>query len=161
MSRAQQELRVTPSVLDRLLDYEPNASREPVATRTKGLRQLKDSLRRDLEWLLNTRRLVDDGVADMPEIGSSVLTYGLPDFSHISLRSPSDQARMRRVLERTLEVFEPRLDAVAVTLEPVTRGDRVLRFRIDARIRVEPAPEPVSFDMMLQLDRGDYVVRSA
>jgi type VI secretion system protein ImpF len=49
---------------------------------------------------------------------------------------------------------------VTVSLEPVERGDRVLRFRIDARLRIEPAPEPVSFDMMLQLDRGDYVVRS-
>lgn len=161
MSRAQHDLRFTPSVLDRLLDDEPRLSREPAASRSAGLRQITEAIRRDLEWLLNTRSVADPSIREMPEAGASVLAYGLPDFTHVNFKNPSDQARMRRVIETTLALFEPRLEGVSVTLEPVERGDRMIRFRIDARLRVEPAPEPVSFDMTLQLDRGDYVVRGA
>lgn len=37
--------------------------------------------------------------------------------------------------------------------------ERALRFRIDARLRVEPAPEPVTFDTVLQLHSGEYLVK--
>jgi len=48
MPRSDYEVRITPSVLDRLIDEEPEISREPPASRAKNLRQLKQSVRRDL-----------------------------------------------------------------------------------------------------------------
>ncbi len=57
---------VTLSVLDRLIDHEPDISGEAIPTRTQSVRQLKDGLRRDLEWLLNTRRIAvpPDGIIE-------------------------------------------------------------------------------------------------
>jgi type VI secretion system protein ImpF len=159
MPRTDNEVRVTPSVLDRLLDYEPELSREPVASRAKSLRLLKQSVRRDLEWLLNTRRVATEIPSDLKEVSRSLANYGLPDFSGVSIDNPAEQKRMRREIEETIDTFEARLENVVVTLEPVRETERALRFRIDARLKVEPAPEPVTFDTVLQLGSGQYSVQ--
>lgn len=159
MPRGDNEVRVVPSVLDRLLDYEPEMSREALPSRSKSLRQLKQSVRRDLEWLLNTRFVAEDIPQDLQEINNSMAVYGLPDFTTVSLKNPADQNRLRRALESALTTFEPRLEDVVVTLEPMRDVDRAMRFRIDARLRVDPAPEPVTFDTILQLGSGQYIVQ--
>lgn len=158
MARLDNDIRVTPSVLDRLLDYEPELSHEPAASRARGLRQLKQAVRRDLEFLLNTRQAAGGVPPELRELGRSLAAYGLPDFSPLNVNSPADQAQMRRSLEATIATFEPRLRAVKVTLEPVLQTDRTLRFRVDARLQVEPTPEPVTFDTVLQLHSGEYKV---
>ncbi|HVG20284.1 MAG TPA: type VI secretion system baseplate subunit TssE [Blastocatellia bacterium] len=159
MSRTDNEVRITPSVLDRLIDYEPEAAREAVASRAKSLRQMKQSLKRDLEWLLNTRRVAENLPPDLKEVNNSLAAYGLPDFTTANIKSPADQSRLRRALESAISAFEPRLEDVVVTIDSMRDIDRVMRFRIDARLRVEPAPEPVTFDTMLQLGSGEYLVR--
>lgn len=159
MSRADNEFRVTLSVLDRLIDYEPEVTREAPAARGKSLRQLKQSVRRDLELLLNTRQVVGGVPPDLKELSNSLAAYGLPDYSSVGVRSTSDQHRMRRALESMINIFEPRLRDVAVTLEPARETERTLRFRIDANLIVDPAPEPVVFDTVLQLVSGQYKVQ--
>jgi type VI secretion system protein ImpF len=158
MSRTDNEVRVAISVLDRLLDYEPEITREPIASRSKNLRQLKQAVRRDLEWLLNTRQIADGIPAELKETSNSVASYGLPDFTHLSMESADDQKFVRREIEETVRRFEQRLENVLVTVEPVRSTDRLLRFRIDARLRVDPAPEPITFDTVLQLGSGHYTV---
>jgi type VI secretion system protein ImpF len=159
MSRFDNHIRITPSVLDRLIDYEPELSREPITSRSKSLRQLKDSVKRDLEQLLNTRQSGDWLSPDLKELYNSVASYGLPDFTSVAVKSPSEQSRLRSALEQAIAVFEPRLEDVTISLLPFGDFDRSLRFRIDARLRIEPAPEPITFDAMLQLSSGEYQVR--
>ena len=159
MPRTDNELRVTPSVLDRLLDYEPEVAREPPASRARSLRQFKEAVKRDLEWLLNTRRTAGELPEELEEVGRTLLLYGLPDFTSLSVKSPSDQKRLRHALESAIRLFEPRLDGVTVTLDPLREDERILRFRIDAQLRVEPAPEPVSFDTLFQMGSGRYIVQ--
>ena len=89
----------------------------------------------------------------------SLVTYGLPDFSSLSALSMDDRNRIRRALEQAIATFEPRLERVRVTLEPPREQDRTLRFRIEALLRVEPAPEPVTFDAVLRLNTQEYVVQ--
>ncbi len=145
MSRFDNEVRVTPSVLDRLLDYEPEVTREAAASRAKNLRLLKQTVRRDLEWLLNTRRT--PGLpADLPEVRRSVVAYGLPDFTGMSLRNYEERQLLLTEVEETVRSFEPRLTNVKVELEGDAGAGYAMRFRIDGQLRVEPAPEPVSFD---------------
>lgn len=174
MPRTDNEIRVVPSVLDRLLDYEPEVSSEPAPSRAKSLRHMKQSVRRDLEWLLNARQSspassAGDGRADteapstrpLPaEVYDSLISYGLPDFSSASIFSVLDQNRIRRALEMAVERFEPRLRDVVVKVLPARETERALRFRIEARLRVEPAPEPVTFDTVLQIHSGEYRIEA-
>jgi type VI secretion system protein ImpF len=159
MSRFDNEIRITPSVLDRLVDYEPEVSQEPLASRAKSLRQMKQAVRRDLEYLLNTRQVATGLPPGLKELNKSLFAYGLPDFSAMNVNSPEEQTRLRRLLETTISLFEPRLKGVKVTLEPLHGVERTLRFRVDARLQVEPTPEPVTFDTVLQLHSGEYKVR--
>jgi type VI secretion system protein ImpF len=159
MARIDNEIRIMPSVLDRLIDYEPELSREPLKSRSKSLRELKQSVRRDLEWLLNTRCHTEDMAEGLKEVGESLFTYGLSDFSSLSDKNPGDQKVLRSAIETALRNFEPRLQDVVVTAEPIDTLQRLMRFRIEARLRVDPIPEPVTFDTVLQLGNGQYQVQ--
>lgn len=159
MSRFDNDIRITTSVLDRLIDYEPEAKQEAPATRQKSLRDLKAAVKRDLEWLLNSRQVIGGVSEELKETSHSLAAYGLPDFTGVSLKNVSEQAFVRRTIERAISLFEPRLEDVLVLLIPGNAGEQIMRFRIDARLKVDPAPEPVTFDTLLQLDNGQYVVQ--
>ncbi len=160
MSRTDNELRVVTSVLDRLLDYEPEINREAIASRSKSLRELKTAIRRDLEWLLNTRQVAGGLPSDLKEINNSVAAFGLPDFTALNIESADDQKSIKREIEDAVRRFEQRLEGVVVSIEPVRPSERILRFRIDARLKIDPAPEPITFDTILQLGSGQYQVRT-
>jgi type VI secretion system protein ImpF len=160
MSIYDNEIRIIPSVLDRLIDEDPDRVLAAPPSRSKSIEDLKQSVKRDLEWLLNTRQNAAGVPAGLKELTNSLAAYGLPDFSTFSVKNSSDQARMQRILERAISSFEPRLENVMVTLIPVHDIEQKLRFRIDARLRVEPAPEPVTFDTVLQAVSNQYTVKA-
>lgn len=159
MGQAASEVRVTLSVLDRLLDDEPQISSEAVPSRSKSLEKLRYAVRRDLEWLLNTRQVVGGVPVDLTETSRSLAAYGLPDFTSFNSKSPADRSQLRQALEEVITNFEPRLASVVVKLLPERATQHALHFRIEAWLRVEPAPEPVMFDTTLRLGSGEYVVK--
>lgn len=151
---------VTLSVIDRLIDADPNNQSEAPLTRAQSVRQLKQALRRDLEWLLNTRRVPDEQVESSDEMKNSVLTYGLPDVSNYTIASSRDMNRLAWLIEGAVSTFEPRLDGAKVLMEPMVEGSsRVLRFTIEGLLRMQPAPERVSFDTVLEMSSGCYQVK--
>jgi type VI secretion system protein ImpF len=160
MSRtSKDETGVSTSVLDRLLDDEPNASHEAGLSRAKSVKQLRDAVRRDLEWLLNTRQLAPDLLADLKEINHSVAAFGLPDFTILNPQRIEDQKQIRRQIEDAIRIFEPRLESVVVTFQPSGSTDRLMHFRINGHLKLNPEPEPIAFDTVVQMGSGQYVVR--
>jgi type VI secretion system protein ImpF len=159
--RTQPNSAVTLSVFDRLTDNEPKSPTvEAPLTRAESVRLLRAAVRRDLEWLLNTRRTPDDPGSSMPETENSVYNYGLPDFSTYAIASPKDQSRLVRSLQGAVKTFEPRLTNVRVTpVEINPKGLRTMRIRIEGLLMMDPAPEHISFDTMLQLTTGDFRVK--
>ena len=160
MARIDSDVNIVPSILDRLLDDEPEISTEPASTRIKNLRSLERSVARDLEALLNSRQeTLQELPSEFKEVNRSLLTYGLPDFTSFSLLTQDDRLRIRRSVEDAINRFEPRLLRVRVNLEAPREHDRGLRFRIDAFLRVDPSPEPVTFDAVLQMNTQQYVIQ--
>lgn len=159
MARYDSEVRIAISVLDRLIDYEPEVSREPVASRSRSLRQLKQAVRRDLEWLLNTREYIAEIPPDLKEVQHSLAVYGLPDFTSTSTRDPNNQERLRRAIEEEIVLFEPRLEAVNVTLVQGTDKERAMHFRIDGQLRVDPVSEPVTFDTVFDTGSTHFTLK--
>jgi type VI secretion system protein ImpF len=158
MARSEPQSGLLASVLDRLIDREPRVSTEPQEAQSLASAQVKEAVKRDLEWLLNSRRTVFDLPDGLHHMLKSLLTYGLPDLSAASLQSGDDQERLRRALEETIARFEPRLTGVVVSLVEGRAFDRKLHFRIDALLKVEPRPEPVTFDSQLELSNKAFVV---
>ena len=116
------------------------------------------AVRRDLEWLLNTRQNGLEIPETLEELNESLAVYGLPDLTSLSVKNPDEQNRLSKSIETALRVFEPRFVNVRVTIEPVSSTDRLLRFRIEAHLDIEPVPEPVSFDTVLQMGSGEFEV---
>jgi len=160
MSTEDRQQRIVPSVLDRLLVPEEwEQGDESTFGWYEHLRRLKSVVRRDLEALLNTRQLLAaTRAAANDEVQHSILTYGLPDFSALNVSSQSDRHVVRQALERAIRIFEPRLDPVRVVMEETDVKDRRLRFRIEAVLQVQPTPEPVTFDAVLQVTTQEYRV---
>lgn len=159
MARIDNEIRITPSVLDRLLDFEPDLTSEAPKSRSKSLRDLKTSVRRDLEWLLNTRRYIEEVPENLEETNKSVALYGLPDFTSASVKSTNEQKKLVKQIETAIKIFEPRFLDLKVTLEPPSGYERALKFRIDARLDVEPVPEPITFDTVFQVGSSEFSVK--
>ena len=149
------------SVLDRLIDREPERKLEPPLSRAQSLRELKAALRRDLEWLLNTRRTIEESPASLKELERSLYNYGLPDVSSLYLRSSNDQNTLLKAIRTAINYFEPRLLNIKVALEPAAADARVLRFSIEGLLRMDPAPEHVFFDTMLEPMSGQYQVKGS
>ena len=164
MTRPAAEAIPTLSILDRLLDDAPGATTEAVAARgdrAKVLARIKLAVRRDLEWLLNDKQAIVAWPAGLAQLDRSLLAFGLPDFSAASLDDVHERDRLLGAVEEAIRRFEPRLAGVQARLEEGRDGERALRFRIDALLRLDPEPEPVSFDSMLNLGTKAFVVREA
>ena len=95
----------------------------------------------------------------LTEVNQSLVLYGLPDLTTASVKSPDDRMRLRDAVAETVRIFEPRLEGVEVSLESEAETERAVRFRIDARLKVDPVPEPVTFDTTLQLASGEFQVK--
>lgn len=156
MPRTDNEVRVTPSLLDRLIDLEPKETREAPKSRSTSVQELRQAVRRDVEWLLNTRCFYDED--GMEEALRSVAFYGLPDFTGLSANNHIEQKSLTKSIETAIRNFEPRFLDVKVTLDPPNSVDRQFKFRIEARLDVDPIPEPIAFDSVLQLGGGGFVV---
>ena len=147
------EMLVTQSLLDRL-----SGSEDWPSTRAHSLRLMRDSLKRDMEWLLNTRQPPIGGVERFSKASRSVIHYGLIDTSSLSLSSTMDHQRLRQAVHDCIVAYEPRLIEVKVVIEEDNTVRRQLRFHIEAQIDVDPAPEEISFDTVLDLTSGEYTV---
>jgi type VI secretion system protein ImpF len=145
------------SILDRLLDDDPDNSQESVRYLAVDFRQIMASVRRDLENLLNTRRFILTPTASLHEVNNSLLVYGLPDFSSHNPTQVSVMDQLRLEITKTISRFEPRLKNVNVMVDS-SGSNRDLRFRISAVLVVDPISESVVFDTNFDLNRGSYSI---
>jgi type VI secretion system protein ImpF len=73
---------------------------------------------------------------------------------------PSERQELCRLIEEVIRRYEPRFKSVKVLLRENREDfDRTLRFRIDAVLYAEPAPEPVVFDSMLEPSSASFHVK--
>ena len=158
MAELTPQERLQPSLLDRLTDDEPGQRQESRDKRVLGLRQLRESVRRDLAWLFNTTNL--DAVQDLdnfPEVAESVLNFGLPEMSgHVVATSLS--LDLERQVRQALLAFEPRIQAssldVHVTANDEDMSHNALTFEIVGELWAQPVPEQLYLKTEMDLDLG-------
>jgi type VI secretion system protein ImpF len=141
-----------PGLLDRLMGEAGGAPR-------LGIEQLKDSLARELEALLNTRLGFPPGHFDAcPEARSSILNYGLVDFAGFCLSSSEDRAAICASLKDAIERHEPRLKNVSASLEREAGKVNRLSIVIHATLQLADGLEPVDFNAVLQPSSLHYAI---
>lgn len=151
MARVDKKKKLRPSILDRLLDDEPHNQVEQDRGQHQKLKQLRGSVRRDLENLLNTRYRVIEPGEEYEEIENSLLNYGLPDLATVNIIDVDKKKEFIKSLEVILKKYEPRFKSVSITyLDNTDTADRTVKFRINATLYADPLPEIVIFDSVLE-----------
>ena len=122
---------------------------KPPPVRVYGRVELKESIRRELDRLLNTR------CAARRDRNGTVIDYGIPDFSWMSAASADDRQLLAETLARKIACYEPRLREVRVTIEPDASDVRSVIGWIEATLVVETIREPVSFPLSIRNKSGE------
>jgi type VI secretion system protein ImpF len=159
MARTELERSVQPSLIDRLTDLEPRRPSDPSLSRDESERLYRASVQRDLEWLLNTRRSIVMVDKDQVEVSRSVHEYGVVDTTGRAVATVEGRNRLTDDVRDAIARFEPRLTNVRVVMR---QADQVsspqIRFVIEATLRMDPNPEQVLFDTVLEVSIGVYAI---
>jgi type VI secretion system lysozyme-like protein len=145
---------LAPTILDRLAPIEENPAE--LGSRAGG-GTIEESIVRDLEMLLNTRRAEFLVPPEFEQTATSIVNFGIPDLAKCgNLRLGVEQAKLCRWIEEAIRNFEPRLCNVSVRVIDREKVSPILRFRVEAK--AEFASERVSFDLGLKRDSGQLAI---
>ncbi|VAW90998.1 Uncharacterized protein ImpF [hydrothermal vent metagenome] len=151
MAQVNKKKKLRASILDRLLDDEPQISVDADTNKYHKLKNLRNSVRRDLENLLNTRHRIIEPAEELGQLELSLLNYGLPDLATVNMSDLDKKQQFIDNFESILRDYEPRFKSVKVSLQDNTdKLDRTVRFRIDATLYADPYPEVIVFDSVLE-----------
>lgn len=153
MAKVKAENLVTQSLLDRLCDVE-----DWPTTRHSSMRLYRESVKRDVESLLNSRRPPIPELQGYARASTSVVNYGLPDINSFS-NSGNDQNSLLTAIAQTLRNFEPRIQNLRVFVVRSDTVTRSLRFHVEGQIQFDTTVEDIQFDTVLELARGAYEVK--
>lgn len=143
------------SVWDRLLAPARRTSRL-MAAPTQG--EIEESIRCDLEDLFRTRSAWGDYLDSIAALESgsmlesSILNYGLPDFSNIHFGPDQLTGELKRAIEDALDRYEPRLIEPEVEVKEVSEKTRTVTFSITATIRIGATGHDVRYRTEIDFD---------
>ena len=138
MARNKSDVLITQSLLDRLTDLDQWPD-----TRSASISMYRESLKRDVEWLLNTRQPVIPELEGYPATAASVLNFGLPDIHSFDGSKGKEQNALTVALEKCIRIFEPRIDQPRVFLTRTDLLSRSLKFHIEGQIVYENMNEDI------------------
>jgi type VI secretion system protein ImpF len=162
MAELTTQERLQPSLLDRLTDDEPGKLEESREKRVISATRLRDCVTRDVSWLLNCVSM-DVGVDldDYPDVARSVVNFGIPDLTGVSLSGINSDALQRQIKEVIL-AFEPRLTAstlrVTVNSNQKRMDRQALRFNIESEMWAQPIPLNLYLKTEVDLETGNFKV---
>ncbi|MCW2249416.1 type VI secretion system protein ImpF [Azospirillum fermentarium] len=142
-------------LFERLVDDEPLRTAEPSPFRAVDLQGMRESIARELSWLLNTRAPIPPGAAPRPF--RSTIDYGGPDVARSGDRSREGLLGIAGDITDAVSAFEPRLTSVMVSVDWETLRNRKVTMEISALMVTGGVPVPVTFPVHLGGD-GDAEV---
>ncbi len=143
-------------LFERLVDDQHESQEEARPLRIHDIDALRESVKREVTRLLNTRRPHRETSHEGDEL--TVLDYGIPDFSHLEAASTTDRQNLAAILVKSIAAFEPRLTQVEVSLNPAPGNPTRLVGRINAMLEVDSVKEPVSFPLTIGIESGETTI---
>jgi len=162
MADLTQKDRLQPSLLDRLTDSDPERKQESRDARVLSPSRLRECVRRDLAWLMNTThfKAVQD-LDDHPLVARSVLNFGLPDLAGRT-SSTVDAVALEQAIRKVILDFEPRLVArtlrVKLVIDDTRMNHNSMTFDIEAELWAQPLPLRLFLRTAVDLETGSIDV---
>lgn len=149
-----------PSFLDKLLGA--GAGGRDGTSLRYSVEQVKDSVARDIEMLLNAHQTYSvEELRGWPQAARSLLTLGLVDISSMSMASDKDRRHITDAIREGLMSHDKRLSNVEVGVRESAATTNSLTFTIRAQLQLRPNAEHVTFDAVLQPGSKRYDVSKA
>jgi type VI secretion system protein ImpF len=137
-----------------------NTHTESIERRVVSMRRLRESVFRDLVWLLNSMSLdTTEDLSRYPHVERSVLNYGMPSLAGRKLVTLDPEYAATRI-QKVIETFEPRLSRVRVTPDIKDDGTErfALEFRVEAELWGQPAPQQLLMRTSIDVDTGEIAL---
>ena len=157
--------RLLPSLIDRLTDERPKDREETRHQRAGNIGSLRESVLRDLEWLMNTVNM--ESVIDFdafPELKNTVLNYGMPGLSGSTIND-AERNSIKNLIKDAIEAFEPRIMKNTLRVSLISDEDMInphaIAFQIEGTMWGRPMPEALFLRTELDLELGDVKVTEA
>ncbi len=151
--------RLQPCLLDRLTNDRPEAKSEGRDQRVITGAQYRRAVLRDLGWLLNTSARLDLAhAADFPDVGSSVLNYGVRTLAGTTASSVTPE-QVEEAIVTAIERYEPRIDRSSLRVRAIEAGDgshNSVAIEIRADIWANPVPEHMYVQTQMDLETGHF-----
>lgn len=165
MAELTQKDRLQPSLLDRLADDEPDQLQESREKRILSMSRLRESVLRDLEWLLNAVRLPSHYEMERyPFAARSVINFGLPPLSG-TLAYSLNINDLEHILAQVIKDFEPRILRSTVKVRVILAQDlmshNTLTFVITGDLWAQPLPLQLYLKTEIDLESGQVKVEEA
>ena len=165
MAELTQKERLQPSLLDRLTDDRPEDRQESRDKHVLSPSRLRECVRRDLTWLLNTTSLQSmQELEEFPDVMHSVVNFGMPGMAG-RVASTIDVRQMERNLLRVISDFEPRLMKNTLKVKLVHNDQRMdvnaMSFDIEAELWAQPLPLRLFLRTDIDLENGGVKVTEA
>lgn len=129
-------------MLDRLTDEDPMNRYEARDLRSFSMVRLRESVLRDLSWLMNASYLAATyDLGPYPHVANSVLNYGIPPTAG-HLKGEIDPMSLARQVHLALLRFEPRLlpHSLQVSVIRGAANEETFRFVIESELWAHPVP---------------------
>ena len=153
--------RLQPSLLDRLCDDDPANSKESREQRVLSVKRLRQSVLRDIAWLLNAVSLESaQSLENYPEAAQSVINFGIPDLSGHTV-SNTDTGEIEKRIRKALLDFEPRILPNTLRVKVVSSdayNHNAMNFDIEGDLWMQPLPLRLYLKTQLDLETGNVVV---
>jgi type VI secretion system protein ImpF len=163
--KASNQQQLQPSLLDRLTDDEPGKTKESQDKRVVSMRRLRQCVLRDMAWLMNTTNLeTTEDLEAYPEVGNSVLNYGIAELSG-HLVSGLDLTRLERMVRQAVQDFEPRILPNSVKVRSVRdvgkESHNQLMFEIEGQLWAVPTPTHLLIKTQIDFEEGGVTLADA
>jgi type VI secretion system protein ImpF len=165
LKASNQQQQLQPSLLDRLTDDEPGKTKESQDKRVISMRRLRQSVLRDLAWLMNTTNLATtEDLEFYPEVNHSVLNYGLNELSG-HLVTGLDLSKLERMVRQAIQDFEPRILPNTVKVRSIRdtgkESQNRLLFEIEGQLWAIPTPSHLLIKTQIDLEEGGVTLSDA
>ncbi|MEO0035150.1 MAG: type secretion system baseplate subunit TssE [Pseudomonadota bacterium] len=142
------------SLLDRLLAEDGEEDLPP------GPAEIHGSIRTHLDALFNTRRPWRPLPPERETLAATLRGYGLPDFTATLFDLQEQREALLRGIAEAVALFEPRLEAVRLTLQPDGGdGEVLIRLAVSARLTGGDGA-PAVFEAVIDSATTDMLVTS-
>jgi type VI secretion system protein ImpF len=140
-----------PVLLDRLTDLHPDNRNEAMQERTMTKASYRQSVLRDISWLLNTTNAESEtDLTGADGVRTSVVNFGVLALSGRHLVD-DDLDAVQAAIKRAIRTFEPRVlpDTLQVKILPAEDGYRTHN-QLTMEIRGQLWSEPYPIDLLLR-----------